>query len=176
MSDNRWSGVHGKNSGLDGDKTSTGAVCYAGSQGWSVNGRRKLYVGDKTSPCPKCGQPGVIASGDLRQTNPQGRAVAVDGSPVRCGCATGTNFVIAAGNPSTAKIIGAQSQSGQQPSSRNTLRFQCADDDGRLMVDCRYVLMFPDGHTETGNTDNQGMTAWHYAEYAESINLHILMD
>ena len=85
MSDNRWSGVHGKNSGLDGDKTSTGAVCYAGSQGWSVNGRRKLYVGDKTSPCPKCGQPGVIASGDLRQTNPQGRAVAVDGSPVRCG-------------------------------------------------------------------------------------------
>ncbi|WP_071999987.1 PAAR domain-containing protein [Raoultella planticola] len=66
MSDNRWSGVHGKNSGLDGDKTSTGAVCYAGSQGWSVNGRRKLYVGDKTSPCPKCGQPGVIASGDLR--------------------------------------------------------------------------------------------------------------
>ncbi len=48
MYDNRWSGVHGKNSGLDGDKTSTGAVCYAGSQGWSVNGRRKLYVGDKT--------------------------------------------------------------------------------------------------------------------------------
>ncbi|WP_109728891.1 PAAR domain-containing protein [Edwardsiella tarda] len=75
MSDNRWSGVHGKNSGLDGDKTSTGAVCYAGSQGWSVNGRRKLYVGDKTSPCPKCGQPGVIASGDLRQTNPQGRVL-----------------------------------------------------------------------------------------------------
>jgi len=85
MSDNRWSGVHGKNFGLD---------------------------GDKTSPCPKCGQPGVIASGDLRQTNPQGRAVVVNGSPVRCGCATGTNFVIAAGNPSTAKIVSAQSQSG----------------------------------------------------------------
>lgn len=169
MSDNRWSGVHGKNSGLDGDKTSTRAVCYAGSQGWSVNGRRKLYVGDKTSPCPKCGQPGVIASGDLRQTNPQERAVAVDGSPVGCGCATGTNFVIAAGNPSTTKIIGAQSQSGQQPSSRNTLRFQCADDDGRLMVDYRYVLMFPDRHTETGNRDNQGMTAWHYAESAEIL-------
>lgn len=169
MSDNRWSGVHGKNSGLDGDKTSTRAVCYVGSQGWSVNGRRKLYVGDKTSPCPKCGQPGVIASGDLRQTNPQERAVAVDGSPAGCGCATETNFVIAAGNPSTTKIIGAQSQSGQQPSSRNTLRFQCADDDGRLMVDCRYVLMFTDRHTETGNTDNQGMTAWHYAESAEIL-------
>lgn len=172
MSDNRWSGVHGKNSGLDGDKTSTGAVCYAGSQGWSVNGRRKLYVRDKTSPCPKCGQPGVIASGDLRQTNPEGRA----GSPVRCGCATGTNFVIAAGNPSTAKIVSVQSQSVRQSSSRNTLRFQCADDDGRLIMDCRYVLMFPDGHSETGNTDSQGMTEWHYAESAENINMHILMD
>ncbi|KAJ96072.1 hypothetical protein DF41_13770 [Raoultella planticola] len=84
--------------------------------------------------------------------------------------------MIAAGNPSTAKIIGAQSPSGQQPSSRNTLRFQCADDDGRLMVDCRYVLMFPDGHTETGKTDNQGMTEWHYADSVENINLHILMD
>ncbi|UIA83880.1 hypothetical protein LU604_01845 [Erwinia tracheiphila] len=56
----------------DVDKTSTGAVCQAGSQGWSVNGRRKLYAGDKTSPCLRCGKPGVIVSGDPRQTNPQG--------------------------------------------------------------------------------------------------------
>ncbi|MDS1053899.1 hypothetical protein XB82_00385 [Acinetobacter baumannii] len=83
---------------------------------------------------------------------------------------------MAAGNPSTAKIVSAQSQPAQQPSSRNTLRFQCADDDGRLMVDCRYVLIFPDGHTETGSTDNQGMTECHFAESAENINLHILMD
>lgn len=172
MSANRWSGVHGKNSGLDGDKTSTGAVCYAGSQGWSVNGRRKLYVGDKTSPCPKCVQPGVIASGDLRQTNPQGRAVAVDGSPVRCGCAAGANYVIAAGTPSTADFVSAQNLPARQSSSLNTLRFQCADDDdGRLMIACRYVLMFPDGHTETGSTDNQGMTEWHFAEFAKNINL-----
>lgn len=176
MSDNRWSGVHGKNSGLDGDKTSTGAVCYAGSQGWSVNGRQKLYVGDKTSLCPKCGQAGVIVSGDPRQTNPQGRAVAVDRSPVRCGCAAGTNFVIAAGDPATAKITGMQSQPAQDLSSRNAIRFQCADDSGRLMADCRYILMFPDGHTETGTTDDQGVTGWHLADTVENINLHILMD
>ncbi len=29
MSDNRWSGVHGKNSGLDGDETSTGQYVMA---------------------------------------------------------------------------------------------------------------------------------------------------
>ncbi|KFD03891.1 hypothetical protein GKAS_02184 [Kluyvera ascorbata ATCC 33433] len=44
------------------------------------------------------------------------------------------------------------------------------------MIACRYVLMFPDGHTETGITDNEGMTEWHSAESAENINLHILMD
>ncbi|MBC0855577.1 hypothetical protein [Pantoea stewartii] len=55
MSDNRWSGVHGKNSGLDGDKTSKGAVCYAGSQGWSVNGRQKLYVVIKRHPARNAG-------------------------------------------------------------------------------------------------------------------------
>lgn len=45
----------------------------------------------------------------------------------------------------------------------------CVDDKTRL----------PDGRTETGSTDNHGMTEWHYAESAESaenINLHILMD
>ncbi|WP_312311455.1 PAAR domain-containing protein [Atlantibacter sp.] len=176
MSDNRLSGVHGKNSGLDGDKTSTEAVRYAGSQGWSLNGRRKLYVGHKMSTCPKCEQSRVTSSGVLRQTNPQERAVAVDGSPVRCGCATGTNVVIAGGNLSTAKIVSVQSQFAQQTLLRNTLRFRCADDDCRHMVGCRYVLMFPDGHTEIGNTDNHGMTEWHFAVSAESINLHILMD
>lgn len=175
MSDNGWSGVHGKNSGLDGNKTSTGIVCYAGSQGWSVSGRRKLYVGDKTSPCPGCGQPGGIGSGDSQQNNPQGIAVLVHGSSILYGCAEGTNYVIAAGNKPTAKIIIPQSQTAQQSASRNTLRFQCADD-GRLTIVCRYVLMFPVGHTETGITDNEGMTGWHSAESFENINLNILMD
>ncbi|MEB6380416.1 DUF3289 family protein [Leclercia adecarboxylata] len=58
-------------------------------------GKLQLYIGDKTSPCPECGEVGDIVSGDHRQTN--GLAVAVDGSAIRCGCPPGTNWLIAPG-------------------------------------------------------------------------------
>lgn len=97
---NRGCTVHGKNVGLDGDKTSTGSQCIAARSGMSVMGKWQLYIGDKTTPCPKCGKVGVIASGDVRHSN-GGVAVAVDGSPIVCGCPAGTNFLIA---PATVQI------------------------------------------------------------------------
>ncbi|MGC1030504.1 PAAR domain-containing protein [Pantoea agglomerans] len=87
--------IHGKNVGLHGDKTSTGAQCIATRPGMSVMGLLKLYIGDKTTPCPKCGEVGIIVSGDHRHSN--SAAVAVDGSEIRCGCPQGTNFLIAPG-------------------------------------------------------------------------------
>lgn len=92
---NRGCIVHGKNVGLDGDKTSTGSRCIAARPGMSVMGKWKLYFGDKTTPCPKCGKIGVIVTGDHRQTN--GEAVAVDGSIIHCDCPSGSNFLIAPG-------------------------------------------------------------------------------
>lgn len=53
---NRGCTVYDKNVGLDGDETSTGAFCIAARPGMSVMGKLKLYIGDKTSPCPKCGE------------------------------------------------------------------------------------------------------------------------
>ena len=97
---NRGCTVHGKNVGLDGDKTSTGSQCIAARSGMSVMGKWQLYIGDKTTPCPKCGKVGVIASGDVRHSN-GGVAVAVDGSPIVCGCPAGTNFLIA---PATVQV------------------------------------------------------------------------
>ena len=85
--------VHGKNVGLHGDKTSTGSQCIATRPGMSVMGLLKLYIGDKTTPCPKCGQVGTIVSGDYRHSNSV--AVAVDGAEILCGCPQGTNFLIA---------------------------------------------------------------------------------
>ncbi|MGX5100987.1 phospholipase effector Tle1 domain-containing protein [Enterobacter cloacae] len=58
-------------------------------------GLLKLYIGDKTTPCPKCGEVGVIVDGDHRCSN--SAAVAVDGAEIRCGCPQGTNFLIAPG-------------------------------------------------------------------------------
>jgi uncharacterized Zn-binding protein involved in type VI secretion len=92
---NRGCTVHGKNVGLHGDKTSTGAQCIAARPGMSVMGKWKLYIGDKTTPCPKCGKVGVIVTGDHRHSN--GAAVAVDGAEILCGCPSGSNFLIAPG-------------------------------------------------------------------------------
>jgi uncharacterized protein (TIGR03034 family) len=61
----------------------------------SVMGLLKLYIGDKTTPCPKCGKVGIIVDGDHRCSNSV--AVAVDGAEIRCGCPQGTNFLIAPG-------------------------------------------------------------------------------
>ncbi|QGU86971.1 PAAR domain-containing protein [Erwinia sorbitola] len=97
---NRGCIVHGRNVGLDGDKTSTGSECYAGRSGITVMGKLQLFIGDKTSPCPKCGEIGFIASGDYRQSN-EGVDAAVDGSPIVCSCPNGTNFLIA---PDTVQI------------------------------------------------------------------------
>nr|WP_314688711.1 DUF2235 domain-containing protein [uncultured Pantoea sp.] len=61
----------------------------------SVMGLLKLYIGDKTTPCPKCGEVGVIVDGDYRHSN--SAAVAVDGSAILCRCPQGTHFLIAPG-------------------------------------------------------------------------------
>jgi uncharacterized Zn-binding protein involved in type VI secretion len=92
---NRGCTVHGKNVGLHGDKTSSGSECIAARPGMSVMGKLKLYIGDKTTPCPKCGKVGVIITGDHRHSN--GAAVAVDGAEILCGCPSGSNFLIAPG-------------------------------------------------------------------------------
>ena len=95
MSIMRGCSVHGKNVGLHGDKTSSGAQCIAARPGMSVMGLLKLYIGDKTTPFPKCGEVGVIVTGDHRCSN--SAAVAVDGAEIRCGCPQGSNFLIAPG-------------------------------------------------------------------------------
>lgn len=95
MSIMRGCSVHAKNVGLHGDKTTSGAQCIAARPGMSVMGLLKLYIGDKTTPCPKCGKVGIIVDGDHRCSNSV--AVAVDGAEIRCGCPQGTNFLIAPG-------------------------------------------------------------------------------
>ncbi len=51
MSDNRWSGVHGKNSGLDGDETSTGQ--YVMAEAGLVSERKTKAVSVTERPLPK---------------------------------------------------------------------------------------------------------------------------
>ncbi|MBT1870205.1 PAAR domain-containing protein [Enterobacter mori] len=133
---NRGCTVHGKNVGLHGDKTSTGARCIAARPGMSVMGLWKLYIGDKTTPCPKCGKVGVIVSGDPRCSN--SAAVAVDGAEIHCGCPQGTNFLIAPGTvevntPSWAIAPVEPVQHAQAAKKQNTFADTCKPDDNRLL-------------------------------------------
>ncbi|MBA7752994.1 S-type pyocin domain-containing protein [Enterobacter sp. RHBSTW-01064] len=84
----------GRGQALENDKTTTGARCIASITDSTEFGRRILRVGDKTTPCPKCGKQGVIVSGEERVTF-HGVPVAVHGSKVHCDCPPGTNRVIA---------------------------------------------------------------------------------
>ncbi|MGX5107281.1 PAAR domain-containing protein [Enterobacter cloacae] len=133
---NRGCTVHGKNVGLHGDKTSTGAQCIAARPGMSVMGLLKLYIGDKTTPCPKCGKVGVIVSGDPRCSN--SAAVAVDGAEIHCGCPQGTNFLIAPGTvevntPSWAIAPVEPVQHAQAAKKQKSVADTCKPEDNPLL-------------------------------------------
>lgn len=165
-----------------GDKTSYGEIISA-TASWFEGSKATARTGDKAS-CSKCnGYFEILAS--AQDGTEEGKAYVATGDRVLCRCPD--HYVYGSATQSTSTDIGyltsrntsqspVPAQQAQDSSARNCIRFQCAGDDGQPMAGCRYTLMFPDGHTETGNTDNQGMTAWHYAESAENINLHILMD
>ncbi|MBE3510410.1 S-type pyocin domain-containing protein [Enterobacter cloacae complex sp. I2] len=84
----------GRGQALENDRTTTGARCIASITDSTEFGRRILRVGDKTTPCPRCGKQGVIVSGEERVTF-HGVPAAVHGSKVHCDCPPGSNRVIA---------------------------------------------------------------------------------
>lgn len=74
------------------------------------------------------------------------------------------------------KAIQQKSPETGEEVTRNMIRFVCMDDDGKAMVNTPYVLIFSNDREETGTTDSQGKTAWHFADEAENTYLHMLMD
>lgn len=93
--------IHGKGQALEGDLTTTGAVCIASSTRYRANNQRALRLGDVTTECPNCKKPGVIVEG-VPFFKIDGKPAVVDGALVACGCPTGTNRVMAVGETSVA--------------------------------------------------------------------------
>ncbi|MDA8496976.1 PAAR domain-containing protein [Citrobacter sp. Igbk 17] len=166
---NRGCTVHGKNVGLHGDKTSTGAQCIAARPGMSVMGKLKLYIGDKTTPCPKCGKVGVIITGDHRHSN--GAAVAVDGSEIHCGCPQGTNFLIAPGTvevntPSWATAPVEPVQHAQAAKKQNSFADTCKPEDNQLLNGVYIWTEITDaGHAFVSVHENNSIYVYTYGRF-----------
>ncbi|BBV96139.1 PAAR domain-containing protein [Pseudomonas sp. FYR_2] len=86
--------LEGKGQAVDGDVTTTGAICIATGAGYLDEGRMVLREGDQTTPCPLCGQVGMVAEG-VDHFISDGQRVAMDGALVVCGCSPGSNRVVA---------------------------------------------------------------------------------
>lgn len=87
--------IHGRGQALDGDKTTSGATLISTLIRRATSDSRGIVrKGDPTTPCPKCGRPGVVAEGDTRNKW-LGEYAAVDGHIVSCGCPFGSNRIIA---------------------------------------------------------------------------------
>ena len=169
---NRGCTVHGKNVGLHGDKTSTGAQCIAARPGMSVMGKWKLYIGDKTTPCPKCRKVGVIVSGDPRCSN--SAAVAVDGAEIHCGCPQGTNFLIAPGTvevntPSWAIVPVEPVQHAQVAKKQNSFADTCKPEDNQLL---NGVYIWTEtknaGHAFVSVHENNNVYLYTYGRYGRT--------
>lgn len=93
--------IFGRYQGLDGDETTTGAICIASQARGRVHGRNWLLQGDPTTPCPLCGQAGTIVEGEARWRQ-DGIPTALDGALVQCGCPQGSNRVVAGGSATPA--------------------------------------------------------------------------
>lgn len=114
--------ILGRYQGLDSDETTTGAICIAGQSRGRVHGRNWLLQGDKTTPCPRCGQPGTLVEGEPRWKQ-DGIPTVLDGALVECGCPTGSNRVIASGSavPATFRSPASEpvSDALRHPQARN---------------------------------------------------------
>ncbi|AMA47561.1 PAAR domain-containing protein [Pseudomonas alabamensis] len=86
--------LDGKGQALDGDHTTTSAVCIASGRSYLAGGQNVLREGDTTTECPECGEPGVVVEGCPHFLSDD-RMVATDGALVACGCPSGANRVVA---------------------------------------------------------------------------------
>ncbi|AJA12911.1 hypothetical protein RPPX_05955 [Pseudomonas putida S12] len=86
--------LDGLGQAVDGDVTTTGAICIATGEGYLDEGRMVLRMGDPTTPCPLCGLEGKVVEGVWHFIS-DGQPVAMDGALVDCGCPEGSNRVVA---------------------------------------------------------------------------------
>lgn len=153
--------VHGKGQALDGDKTTTGATLISSLSNMAVcQGRGAVRHSDRTTPCPKCGKPGVVIDGHPG-TIFFGEPTALDGHVVKCGCPIGSNRIIAPLGPlSSTSARGNNAKTLPIPAITPYAAQICLTcPSGSIPKGLNYVMHLADGTTREGTTDHQGRTA-----------------
>lgn len=188
--------IHGRGRGVDGDKTTTGAVCIGSLPQMTTAGRSVLRLGDVTTPCPKCGKVGKIAEGDMRFRG-HGLPVAVDGVLIVCGCPPGSNRLIAplgewlgAGEPPSARSAQQNAQPSAQQAASMTRSspqsiapafgqmfaqaFAITDSETGQPLANREFVAVVDGREMSGVTDAGGLAHIRAPTIGSVISLHVL--
>lgn len=174
--------IFGKSMALDGDKTSTGATCIATVRTAIADNKQMLRVGDPTTKCPQCGKTGKVITGENRVVN-HGKAQAVHGSLVQCGCPIGVNFVIASDPVRVEHSIFSNHLSSIASDSKTNsnkdsyrIRYLCQSDDGEILSNSTYYFYLNNGERIVGKTDNDGYTDWCESNEQQKPFFHILKD
>lgn len=186
--------INGREQGLDGDLTTTGAICHASLVQTSLeDGRMALRLGDKTSSCGVCGQVGEIVEGDDSFTW-DGIPTAVHDALVLCACPPGTNRLIA----SRSGRAGASRAAPDAPTAPhptmptpNTLSslyphttpapgkifaraFAIRDSETGQPLANRTFTATVDGQQKSGTTDSSGMARVEGSSADSVVSLHVM--
>ncbi|WP_434772802.1 PAAR domain-containing protein [Pseudomonas entomophila] len=146
--------LDGKGQAVDGDLTTTGALCIASGRSYVAGGRNVLREGDTTTACPACGKPGVIVEGCPHFLSDD-RRVAIDGALVACGCPSGANRVVAPlhespGNTRASEASTATANAGSTPPSSQSLQPRPSQPASLQPTYSEPMLVAPPGTLEPG--------------------------
>jgi uncharacterized Zn-binding protein involved in type VI secretion len=183
--------IGGREQGLDGDKTTTNAICFSSlPQAHLEDGRGALRLGDKTSPCGLCGQIGEIVEGE-NSFKWDGIPTALHNAMVMCGCPPGTNRLIAPSrtksgsnrdeastppkaNIGSSNVVPYPLAKGIQPVGKTWARsfFVTHSETGQPLANRKYIATV-DGQQRNGATDSNGIAYIEGASANSSISIHI---
>jgi uncharacterized Zn-binding protein involved in type VI secretion len=177
--------------GLDGDLTTTGAVCITSLPCATQGDRGVLRLGDKTTPCSVCGKPGVIVD-SLPSMEWDGIATVLDGAEVKCGCPPGTNRLIAPLEGSSPALpetmhstvapltvverpdISLMARPAVDPAEKFARAFTVIDRATGERLGYRRFVALVDGHEMSGMTDHYGVAYVHAMRADSVISIHVL--
>lgn len=186
--------IDGREQGLDGDVTTTGAICHASLVQTSLeDGRMALRLGDKTSSCGVCGQVGEIVEGDDSFTW-DGIPTAVHDALVLCACPPGTNRLIASrsgragASRAAPDAAAAPHPTMRTPNTPSSLyphttpapgkifagAFAIRDSETGQLLANRTFRATVDGQQKSGTTDSNGMARVEGSSADSVVSLHVM--